>query len=112
VTDRIALTSVVLMEGHWLAYNLFGGKDLPVNHNFVALTVFTNLEIGTVGYTVEEAVEKFRDITMYKNCFRAMQHSFPKSETYSSFKIIVETATEKAVRFHITSDDAGEIALH
>jgi glutathione reductase (NADPH) len=109
VTDRIALTPVALMEGHRLADTLFGGKDRPVDHNFVASTVFTNPEIGTVGYTEEEAVEKFRDITVYKNRFRAMRHSFPKSETYSLFKIIVETATQKVIGVHIASDDAGEI---
>jgi glutathione reductase (NADPH) len=109
VTDRIALTPVALMEGHRLADTLFGGKDRPVDHNYVASTVFTNPEIGTVGYTEEEAVEKFRDITVYKNRFRAMRHSFPKSETYSLFKIIVETATQKVVGVHIASDDAGEI---
>jgi glutathione reductase (NADPH) len=109
VTDRIALTPVALMEGHRLADTLFGGKDRPVDHEFVASTVFTNPEIGTVGYTEEDAAAKFKDITVYKNRFRAMKHSFPKSETYSLFKIIVETKTNKVVGVHVATDGAGEM---
>jgi glutathione reductase (NADPH) len=109
VTDRIALTPVALMEGHRLADTLFGGKDRPVDHAFVASTVFTNPEIGTVGYTEEEAAAKFKDITVYKNRFRAMKHSFPKSETYSLFKIIVDSKTDKVVGVHLATDGAGEM---
>merc|ERR1719199_1881722 len=109
VTDRIALTPVALMEGHRLADTLFGGKDRPVDHEFVASTVFTTPEIGTVGYTEQEAVEKYGDIDVYKNRFRAMKHSFPKSETYSLFKLIVETKTQRVVGCHVATDGAGEM---
>jgi glutathione reductase (NADPH) len=109
VTDRIALTPVALMEGHRLADTLFGGKDRPVDHEFVASTVFTTPEIGTVGYTEQEAVEKYGDIDVYKNRFRAMKHSFPQSETYSLFKLIVETMTQRVVGCHVATDGAGEM---
>ncbi len=109
VTNRMALTPVALMEGHRLADNLFGGKDRRVDHDYVASTVFTTPEIGTVGYTEEEAVAKFRDVDVYRNRFRAMKHSFPKSEAYSLFKIIVETRTGRVVGCHIATEGAGEM---
>eukprot|EP00527_Entomoneis_sp_CCMP2396_P009208 CAMPEP_0198137918 /NCGR_PEP_ID=MMETSP1443-20131203/1350_1 /TAXON_ID=186043 /ORGANISM="Entomoneis sp., Strain CCMP2396" /LENGTH=504 /DNA_ID=CAMNT_0043799499 /DNA_START=255 /DNA_END=1769 /DNA_ORIENTATION=- len=109
VTNRIALTPVALMEGHSLADTLFGGKDRPVDHEFVASTVFTTPELATIGYTEEQAAEKFKDISVFKTRFRPMAHSFPKSETYSMFKIIVETKTDKVVGVHIATDSAGEI---
>jgi len=109
VTDRIALTPVALMEGHRLADTLFGGMDRPVDHEFVAATVFTNPEIGTVGYTEEEAVAKFKDIAVYKSRFRPMAHSFPKSEMYTLFKIIVDSKTDKVVGCHCATDGAGEL---
>lgn len=109
VTDRIALTPVALMEGHRLADTLFGGMDRPVDHEYVAATVFTNPEIGTCGYSEEDAAEKFKDIAVYKSKFRAMKHSFPKSEVYSLFKIMVETKTDKVVGVHIATDGAGEM---
>jgi glutathione reductase (NADPH) len=109
VTDRIALTPVALMEGHRLADTMFGGMDRKVDHNMVASTVFTNPEIGTVGYTEREAAEKFKDISVYKSRFRPMNHSFPKSEMYTLFKLIVDSKTDKVVGCHIATDGAGEM---
>lgn len=109
VTNRMALTPVALMEGHRLADTLYGGMDRPVDHKMIASTVFTNPEIGTVGYTEEEAAAKFGDIAVYKSRFRAMKHSFPQSETYSLFKIIVDSKTDKVVGVHLATDGAGEM---
>merc|ERR1712032_327941 len=109
VTNRIALTPVALMEGHRLADTLFGGMDRKSDHEYVASTVFSTPEIGTVGYTEEEAVEKFKNIDVYKSRFRAMKHSFPKSETYTLFKIIVDKATDRVVGVHAATDGAGEM---
>jgi len=109
VTNRIALTPVALMEGHSLADTLFGGMDRPVDHDFVASTVFTTPEIATVGYTEEQAAAKFQDITVFKTKFRPMAHSFPKTETYTLFKVIVDTATDKVVGVHLATDGAGEM---
>jgi glutathione reductase (NADPH) len=109
ITDRIALTPVALMEGHRLADTLFGGQDRPVDHEFVASTVFTNPEIGTVGYTEDEAVAKFKNVDVYTTRFRPMKHSFPKSEAYSFFKIIVDADTDKVVGVHVATDGAGEM---
>ena len=109
VTDRMALTPVALMEGHRLADTLFGGMDRPVDHEFIASTVFTTPEIATVGYTEEDAAEKFKDITVYKTKFRPMSHSFPKKDTYTVFKLIVETKTDKVIGAHLATDSAGEM---
>jgi glutathione reductase (NADPH) len=109
ITNRIALTPVALMEGHRLADTLFGNKDRKVDHEYVASTVFTTPEIGTVGYTEEDAVTKFGNVDIYRNRFRAMKHSFPQSEVYSLFKLIVETKTQRVVGCHIATDGAGEM---
>jgi len=109
VTDRIALTPVALMEGHCLADTVFGGMDRPCDHDYVASTVFTTPEIGTVGYTEEDAAKKFGNIAVYKSKFRPMMHSFPKSEMYTLMKVIVDTKTDKVVGCHIATDGAGEM---
>ena len=109
VTNRIALTPVALMEGHRLADTLFGGRNRPVDHDYVPSTVFTTPEIATIGYTEEDAAIKFQDITIYKTKFRPMSHSFPKTETYTMFKIIVDTKTDKVVGVHLVTDSAGEM---
>ena len=109
ITDRMALTPVALMEGHRMADTVFGGMDRPCDHEYIASTVFTTPEIGTVGYTEEDAAAKFGDIDVYRSRFRAMKHSFPKSETYSLFKIIVDSKTQRVVGCHLATDGAGEM---
>lgn len=109
ITDRMALTPVALMEGHSLADTVFGGMDRPVDHVNVASTVFTTPELGTVGYTEEAAAEKFQNISVFKTRFKPMAHSFPKTEAYTLMKIIVDTATDKVIGCHISTDGAGEM---
>jgi len=38
-----------------------------------------------------------------------MKHSFPKSDTFSLFKIIVDSNTDKVVGVHVATDGAGEM---
>ena len=109
VTNRIALTPVALMEGHSLADTVFGGLDRPSDHEYVASTVFTTPEIGTIGYSEEDAATKFKDITVYKTKFKPMMHSFPKSEMYTMMKLIVDTKTQRVIGCHIATDGAGEM---
>lgn len=110
VTNRIALTPVALMEGHRLADTLFGGKDRPVDHDLVASTVFTSpVEVGTVGLTEEAAIAQYKDVVIYKTKFRPMKYAFPKSETYSLFKLIVDGTTDKVLGCHLATDGAGEM---
>eukprot|EP00751_Fragilariopsis_kerguelensis_P011742 CAMPEP_0170774614 /NCGR_PEP_ID=MMETSP0733-20121128/10059_1 /TAXON_ID=186038 /ORGANISM="Fragilariopsis kerguelensis, Strain L26-C5" /LENGTH=548 /DNA_ID=CAMNT_0011117197 /DNA_START=128 /DNA_END=1775 /DNA_ORIENTATION=+ len=110
VTNRMALTPVALMEGHSLADTVFGGMDRPCDHEYIASTVFTSPEIGTIGYSEEEAHDKFQgNIAVYKTKFKPMMHSFPQSEMYTLMKLIVDTATDKVVGCHIATDGAGEM---
>jgi hypothetical protein len=83
--------------------------DRKVDHKFIASAVFTNPEIGTVGYTEEEPAKKYGDINVYKSRFRPMAHSFPNSEIYSLFKIIIDAKTDEVVGCHLATDGAGEM---
>jgi len=109
ITNRMALTPVALMEGHCMADTVFGGMDRPCDHEYVASTVFTTPELGTVGYTEEAAVEKFKNITVFKTRFKPMMHSFPQTEMYTLMKVIVDSATDRVVGCHIATDGAGEM---
>jgi glutathione reductase (NADPH) len=109
ITDRIALTPVALMEGHRLADTIFGGKDRPVDHEFVASVVFTNPEIGTIGYTEEDAVKKFKNISVYKTKFKAMKVSFPGGHAQTMFKLIIDDNTGKVIGCHLGTTGAGEM---
>eukprot|EP00980_Cylindrotheca_fusiformis_P019389 scaffold6661_cov109-Cylindrotheca_fusiformis.AAC.9 len=109
ITDRMALTPVALMEGHRLADTVFGGKDRPVDHEYVASTAFTNPEIGSIGYIEEDAVKKFKNVTIYKTKFTAMKDKFPGGNNSTMFKLIIDDNTGRVVGCHMATNGAGEM---
>ena len=110
VTNRIQLTPVALNEGHSLADTLYGGKDRKPDHKYVASAVFSQPEIGTVGYTEEEAAKEFGNLLVYTSSFKPMLYTL-QSEPYQRalMKIIVEEKSDRVVGVHLCCPNAGEI---
>ena len=59
VTHRVDLTPVAIREGHTLADRLFGPGAPPIRYDTIASTVFGTPELGAVGLTESEALERF-----------------------------------------------------
>lgn len=59
----LELTPVAIKQGQLLARRLFGKSNVKMDYYAVPTTVFTPLEYGSIGYSEEEAFEKFG----YKN---------------------------------------------
>lgn len=109
VTDRIQLTPVALHEGHCFADTLYGGKSRKPNHEYVASAVFSTPEIGSVGYTEQQAAEKFKDITVYRTTFKPMVHTMSGLDHKILMKLIVDDKTDRVVGAHMVGDHAAEI---
>lgn len=103
------LTPVALAEGMAFARREFAHQDNPVAYDFIPTAVFTQPNIGTVGYSEQEAREKFGDITLYKSTFRPMKQSFSGGEERTFMKLIVNDADDRVVGLHMVGPDAGEI---
>jgi glutathione reductase (NADPH) len=103
------LTPVALAEGMAFARSQFGDLDEPVDYEFIPTAVFCQPNIGTVGFTEEQARAKFGDITLYKSSFRPMKHTISGRDERSFMKIIVDTASDRVVGLHMVGPDAGEI---
>ena len=65
--------------------------------------------IGTVGFTEEQAREEFGDITLYKSDFKPLKHTISGRDERTFMKLIVETASDRVVGVHMMGPDAGEI---
>ena len=59
VTHRVNLTPVAIREGHALADRLFGPGARSIRYDTIAHVVFCTPELGAVGLTEAEAVERF-----------------------------------------------------
>lgn len=110
VTNRVNLTPVAIREGHAFADTVFGGKPVTVDHSDIATAVFSQPEIGTVGLTQEEAVERYGDIDIYRARFRAMKHTLSGRDEKMLMKIIVDASSDRVAGVHVMGPDAGEMA--
>jgi glutathione reductase (NADPH) len=108
-TDRVQLTPVALAEGMALVRNLYGGANQKVDYNFIATAVFSNPNIGTVGYSEEDAVAKYEKIAVYKAEFKHMKHTLGGSDERTFMKLLVDQKTDKVIGCHMVGSDAGEI---
>ncbi len=109
VTDRINLTPVAIREGHAFADNVFGGKQISVDHQDVPTAVFSEPELGTIGLTEADARQRLARVDIYKSSFRPMKATLAARDSRSFFKLIVDGQTDRVVGCHIAGPDAGEM---
>lgn len=108
-TDTMELTPVALAEGMAFARKQFGGAKPAVGYDFIPTAVFCQPNIGTVGFTEDEARAEFGDITLYKSAFRPMKHTISGRDEKTFMKLIVDSASDRVVGVHMMGPDAGEI---
>ena len=109
VIDRVALTPVALAEGMVLARTLFTDERPEMNYEYIPTAVFSAPNIGTVGYTEEQAKQKFDKLRVYTSCFTPMKHSLSDIDEKTFMKLIVDDSSDHVVGAHIVGPDAGEI---
>ncbi len=109
VIGGMELTPVALAEGMSFARKQFGPEHKEVEYDFIPSAVFCQPNIGTVGFTEEQAREKFDSITLYKSSFRPMKHTISGRDEKTFMKLIVDDATDRVVGVHMMGPDAGEI---
>jgi len=103
------LTPVALAEGMAFARRQFNGGSTEVDYDFIPTAVFSQPNIGTVGFTSDEARAKFGDIVQFKSTFKPMKHTISGRDEKTFMKLIVEKATDRVVGVHMVGPDAGEI---
>ena len=109
VTGGMELTPVALAEGMAFARRQFGGLEYTVDYDFIPTAVFCQPNIGTVGFTEEEARAKFGHIRLFKSTFKPMKHTISGRDEQTFMKLIVDKASDRVVGVHMMGPDAGEI---
>ena len=109
VTGGMELTPVALAEGMAFARRQFGELENNVDYDFIPTAVFCQPNIGTVGFTEEEARAKFGHIRLFKSTFKPMKHTISGRDEKTFMKLIVDKASDRVVGVHMMGPDAGEI---
>ena len=109
VTGGMELTPVALAEGMSFARRQFGGLENQVDYDFIPTAVFCQPNIGTVGFTEDEARARFGHIRLFKSTFKPMKHTISGRDEKTFMKLIVDKASDRVVGVHMMGPDAGEI---
>ena len=109
VTGGIELTPVALAEGMSFARRQFGGLENAVDYEFIPTAVFCQPNIGTVGFTEDEARARFGPLRVFKSTFKPMKHTITGRDEETFMKLIVDQASDRVVGAHMMGPDAGEI---
>jgi glutathione reductase (NADPH) len=110
VTDRVNLTPVAIRDGVAFIEANYKNNPKPVDLTFVPTAVFSQPEIGTVGYTEEHAREMFRSVDIYKSSFRPLKNTLSGRPERMLMKLVVDAETDKVVGAHLLGPDAAEMA--
>lgn len=109
VIGGMELTPVALGEGMAFARAQYNAMDKNVEYDFIPTAVFCQPNIGTVGFTEEEAKAEFGDLRLYKSTFKPMKHTISGRDEKTFMKLIVDDASDRVVGIHMMGPDAGEI---
>ena len=110
VTDRIQLTPVAIHEAMCFIETEFKNNPVAPDHELIATAVFSQPEIGTVGLTEEQAVEKFDRVEIYRALFRPMRNTLSGNSDKMLTKLIVDGKTRLVVGAHVLGSGAAEMA--
>ncbi|MBA4502156.1 glutathione-disulfide reductase [Marinobacterium marinum] len=109
VIDRVQLTPVALAEGMALIRHLYAAGSPAVDYELIPTAVFCQPNIGTVGLTEEQAVERYERIKVFRSEFRALKHTLSGSNERTLMKMIVDEESDRVLGVHMVGADAGEI---
>jgi glutathione reductase (NADPH) len=109
VTDRVNLTPVAIRDGIAFIEGVYKNNPNPVDLAYLPTAVFSQPEIGTVGYTEESAREMFRHVDIYKTSFRPLKNTLSGRTERVLMKLVVDAETDKVIGAHILGPDAAEI---
>lgn len=107
------LTPVAIQAGISLSRRMFGSSKEPMDYRNICTTVFTPLEYGTVGYSEDEALEKFgkENIEVYHKSFVPLEWSISDARSHHQgfTKVILDKNTDKILGMHFLGPAAGEV---
>lgn len=110
VTNRKNLTPVAIREAVYL-YDYFTTKKVKtLNYKNVASAIFTQPEVGVIGYSEKDLIQLNKKYKILKTEFTPMKYAFYKKKKNKVFiKVIYEPKSEKVLGAIYIGEGAAEI---
>ncbi|MGY3778074.1 glutathione-disulfide reductase [Isobaculum melis] len=103
VTGKIELTPVAIAAGRRLSERLFNNKpNEHLDYTNIPTVVFSHPPIGTIGYTEEDAIQKFgaEEVKVYQSSFTAMYTAVTAHRQPCRMKLVCLGKEEKVIGLH------------
>ncbi|WP_273789690.1 glutathione-disulfide reductase [Bartonella sp. ML70XJBT] len=110
VTGHIQLTPVAIHDAMCFVKTAFENISTKPNYDLITTAVFSQPEIGTVGLSEEEAIQRYKSLEIYRTVFRPMRNVLSGSSEKMFMKLIVDGESRIVVGAHILGENAGEMA--
>jgi glutathione reductase (NADPH) len=110
VTDRIQLTPIAIHEAMCFVDTVFRKKPTRPDHHTVPTAVFSQPEIGTVGFTEDAARERYSNLDIYKTAFRPLKGTLTGRSDRMLMKLVVDADSDRVLGVHVLGPGAGEMA--
>lgn len=110
VTGHIQLTPVAIHDAMCFVKTAFENIPTKPNYDLITTAVFSQPEIGTVGLSEEEAIQRYKRLEIYRTVFRPMRNILSGSLEKMFMKLIVDGESRIVVGAHILGENAGEMA--
>jgi glutathione reductase (NADPH) len=109
VANTVNLTPVAIAEAMCLTQTLFTDTPKIMDYDTIATAVFSNPEIGTVGFSEQQAIEKGYSIKIFESSFRQLKYSVTDKQTRHFMKLIVDNHTDIVLGVHLLGSDSAEL---
>jgi glutathione reductase (NADPH) len=109
VANSVNLTPVAIQEAMCLTQSLFTQTPRQMNYNTIATAVFSSPEIGTVGLSEHQAIQKGHTCKIFESSFRSLKYSITDKQTRHFMKLIIDDKTDKILGVHLFGDMSAEL---
>jgi glutathione reductase (NADPH) len=109
VTNRKNLTPVAIREAVYLVNHLTKKTKQTLHYHKIASAVFTQPEVGHIGYGEHELQRKQIQYKILQTQFRPMKYSFSKKENPVFIKVLYRPVTEEILGIIYIGESAAEI---
>ena len=109
--DQVQLTPVAIAQAREWVDKVLLNKAFPVDYNMIPTAVFSHPEAGTVGFSEDEARERFDEISVRKLQFNPLTMALTDAHKEPVFmKLIMRGKQQHVIGLHVCCDGAAEIA--
>jgi glutathione reductase (NADPH) len=109
VSSAKELTPMAIAEGHALADRLFNKQNRTLSYENIPTAVFSQPQVGTVGLSEEEAIDKGFKTKVFITKFTPLKHTLSGRDEKTMMKLVVDEKSDKVLGVHMVGADAAEI---